>query len=271
MLNFNTDSHATASFDGSEWERPEVIQVVAEMYEAKKLPHLEEMFVKFLQGALVTWIRFSLEYAPGGLIDGLTDNERKKAFRFGTNCHNEGALGSFVVLSGNAPLTTLHCSFVDEFFTPEDHTYVMKTARTLDMSKLEREQKLEQARFNENVALMRKEKEAEKSRKVAATTARLGNVVLILHVNDIQKKGMTRAKLDDQLDKLCKMWGARISISCKSSILRHPEKVEALTKAIRDHNELLNARELPLSGLDAPEVQDVDFWEEEEDEMAEPD
>jgi len=44
---------------------------------------------------VVTWKKFTSEFAPGGLIDKATADERKLVWMPSTNDVNEGALGSF--------------------------------------------------------------------------------------------------------------------------------------------------------------------------------
>ena len=61
---------------------------------SKDLVHLKEVFLTFLCGALQTWLRFLVEYAPGDLTDSLTASEWLKAFMSVTNDANEGVLGS---------------------------------------------------------------------------------------------------------------------------------------------------------------------------------
>ena len=41
------------------------------------LPHFRNLCLAFFQGAAETWIRFISEFAPGGLIDEATTEERK--------------------------------------------------------------------------------------------------------------------------------------------------------------------------------------------------
>jgi hypothetical protein len=60
-----------------------------------ELPHLKPLLVRFFQGAAKGWKRFTSEFAPGGLIDEATVEEKDLAWLPTTNDVNEGALGSF--------------------------------------------------------------------------------------------------------------------------------------------------------------------------------
>jgi hypothetical protein len=81
-------SHLTVSFDGQEWEDAAAIDAVVKLMPT--LPHLKDIVVAFFRGALATWIRFSSEFAPGGLIDEASASERQAAWMPATNDVNEG-------------------------------------------------------------------------------------------------------------------------------------------------------------------------------------
>jgi hypothetical protein len=133
-------SHVTASLDGQEWEDPAAIQAVIQLMPT--LPHLKEIVVAFFRGALATWIRFSSEFAPGGLIDEASASERQLAWMSPTNDANEGSLGQLRVIMRNYPTLTLHQfnamvmynqnntqDFIDALFEAPDHLYIMRLAR----------------------------------------------------------------------------------------------------------------------------------------------
>src|SRR6266540_716700 len=71
------------------------------------LPYLKELLVAFFTGADETWTRFTSEFAPGGLIDAATTEERDLAWMPATNDENEGALGSFRKLIRQQPQLTM--------------------------------------------------------------------------------------------------------------------------------------------------------------------
>ena len=90
-----------------------------------------------------TWSRFTSEFAPGGLIDAATTEERDLAWMPATNDENEGALGLFRKLIQQHPqltmqayngLTMFFCNnmqlFMEiKFTTEEDYKFLHKLAR----------------------------------------------------------------------------------------------------------------------------------------------
>lgn len=215
LLDFDRDCHVLASFDGKPWVRPGLVDAIRELDARDELPHLRKMLVAFLEGALVTWIRFSSEYAPGGLIDGMTDAEKEKAYLPATNDRNEGALGFYIVFARNNPSATLQTynalacftrnhtqRFVNAFFAAEDHRFVMARTREIDASGMEQLRKQEQADFDRNLAEETEKKLAVKAKRNKEIADRLAAIDLITSVDQIHVKGMTRDRLDDQLEIL---------------------------------------------------------------------
>ncbi|KAJ7085171.1 hypothetical protein B0H15DRAFT_847342, partial [Mycena belliarum] len=101
LLTAADTSFVTGSLDGQPWEDPAAVKAALELLPT--LPHVEEMLLAFLRGALATWVRFSAEFAPGGLIDEATASERQLAWMPSTNDANEGALGSYRVRMRDKP------------------------------------------------------------------------------------------------------------------------------------------------------------------------
>ena len=69
---------------------------------------MKAITVAFLRGALVTWEWFTAEFAPGGLIDEASADEKHLAWMPATNDVNEGALGAYRVVIRGKPSLTLH-------------------------------------------------------------------------------------------------------------------------------------------------------------------
>lgn len=86
-------SYKDGSLNGEEWESAEVMKMLSE--EIPKYSHFQELLVAFLTGAAETWACFISEFAPGGLIDEATLEEKERAWMPATNDVNEGALGAF--------------------------------------------------------------------------------------------------------------------------------------------------------------------------------
>lgn len=138
--------HRVGRLDGKMWKHPEVLSTVFAMQDS--LPCLRELIGEFFHGALTTWERFTSEFAPGGLIDTSTVEERNLAWMPSTNDANEGALGSFRVYIRHKPSTTMHFytaqamfhrndtqAFMSKYLqSNEDQKYLMRTARDWDKS-----------------------------------------------------------------------------------------------------------------------------------------
>jgi hypothetical protein len=62
------------SMDGQPFNAPETIKAVHKL--APELPHLKEVLVALSKQAYETWTQFTLEFAPGGLIDEATAEKK---------------------------------------------------------------------------------------------------------------------------------------------------------------------------------------------------
>ena len=193
--------------DGKEWHSKSVIDVVNQM--KPSLPHLETLLVAFFRGALVTWKRFTSEFAPGGLIDEATAEEKDLAWMPATNDVNEGALGAFRVLMRRQPqLTLLHYNalamfdknktqdFIDKFFTNPDYKYTHKLAR--ESSGEEARRKKELIAAAEKKIQLKKEKQQKRQEKTAEKAVRVSNIELIFDLSKVD--GLKGKILHDQLD-----------------------------------------------------------------------
>jgi len=107
LLLGNNSSFETGALDGLSWQSPGIFQAIQNI--KSEFPHLQSLLVQFFQGAAETWKHFTSEFAPGGLIDESTPDERDLVWLPATNDVNEGALVSFRILMQNQPqLTVLH-------------------------------------------------------------------------------------------------------------------------------------------------------------------
>ncbi|KAJ7342822.1 hypothetical protein DFH08DRAFT_962860 [Mycena albidolilacea] len=213
------------------------------------LPHLKDIVVAFFRGALATWIRFSSEFAPGGLIDEASASERQAAWMPATNDANEGALGQLRVIMRNHPTLTLHQfnamvmfnqkntqDFMDALFEMPDHLYIMRLARKEDASGIERTRKTELAEFRVRLAKMRKEKEVAKRKKEVDDLRILMKVRLVSTVAQIydtaRGANLTVKLLHQQLDAF-RLRGVP-DIKANSTYPRKPDKQAALESALRN-------------------------------------
>jgi hypothetical protein len=75
--------------------------------DTKTYPHLQQLLIKFLEGALDTLLHFCAEFAPNGIITKSTAPQRELAHMETTNNANEGALGTLHIVLRHAPHMSL--------------------------------------------------------------------------------------------------------------------------------------------------------------------
>ncbi|KAF7303520.1 hypothetical protein MIND_00581200 [Mycena indigotica] len=297
ILDFDEQLYPLATFDGREPANLTVLSQIKALSEMGTLPYLEAMLVTFLEGAMATWIRFSSEFAPGGIIDGLSEDEKARIWLPATNDHNEGALGSYVVWARNNATGALHTfnglamaqrnnvdAFAQNFLTKEDHHYILAAARQLDQDGLERRRRAMQKEYNAAMVVEKQQTQAKKVAREDEITAQLNSTPFIKSVQDIYRPEMTRARLDDQLEKMRRRWNTdkknpRMFMPKVSHIPLHIDKQEALAAAFPLHEALLREDEeagglfgVPLRALSESDTDmDEDFWDQEDQEMEEPD
>ena len=73
-----SESYKMATLDGEEWQNAEVVKRVQDLIPT--LPHFCNLLIAFFKGAAETWEHFTSEFAPGGLIDETTAEERALAW-----------------------------------------------------------------------------------------------------------------------------------------------------------------------------------------------
>jgi hypothetical protein len=97
--------------------------------------------------------------------------------------------------------------------------------------------------YNQRILDKKAKKDAEARDKAIKIQNWLDATVLISSVEDIHARGMTREKLQDQLEKLCRCWNTktqeRIVIPKKSHIPTLADKQRALVHTFRAHLQLL--------------------------------
>ncbi|KAF7290195.1 hypothetical protein MIND_01332900 [Mycena indigotica] len=221
---------------------------------------------------------------------------KARVWRPATNDVNEGALGSYVVWAHDNPTGALHThnalkmcqrnsteKFAATFFNAEDYHFVIAAARRLESEGLEKKRRQEQREYDARMLDKKEAANAKKLAKADAIRSRLDSIPLIKSINDIRVPWMTRERLDDQLEKLRRLWNPdkkksqRITIPCKSHIPKLADKQKALEDAFSAHLALLadevgdeSIDGLFGDGLDSEtdtEVLDVDYWDEEDAEM----
>ena len=112
---------------------------------------------------------------------------------------------------------------------------MLRAARDLDAAGLERERKRLQTEYNDGILAEKAQKIVDATAKEVEIQSRLDAIPLISCVEDISKHGMTREKLDEQLEKLRQRWNTKghdnIAIPKKSHIPKLADKQRALVNA----------------------------------------
>ncbi|KAM5543707.1 hypothetical protein V8D89_002324 [Ganoderma adspersum] len=237
-------SHVLGALDGNQWERPDVFAAVHRLHPL--LPDLENVTVRFFQGALKTWDRFCAEFNPGGVISTLSAPERNEAWAQPTNNDNEGALGTYRVRARLAPSMTLHqhnaremyklnqtANYVDTF-TDEEHQFLRKAAREEDGSGKERKRRQEQIEVEKELVATKRQKMVERRRKKAAVEAKLKALTRISD-RDAVTAALANTSLDLQLD-----WyrSTAVKVPKKNAVGLKALKITALKDAIARYESL---------------------------------
>ncbi|TEB34020.1 hypothetical protein FA13DRAFT_1828042, partial [Coprinellus micaceus] len=192
-----------------EWQRPDFIRVVHSM--APTLPHLSSLLCAFFSGAGKTWERFTSEFAPGGLIDEASLEEKELAWMLPTNDINEGALGLFRVMMRRQPQLSLSVqnaramyfcnetqAFMKQYFVkPEDLQFLCSMAWESTGEDQKREQEIiehshQRAAEKEATRKKRQQKRQEKDLWLEA---------LELVLDETKVPGLKGEALKDMLDK----------------------------------------------------------------------
>ncbi|TEB40245.1 hypothetical protein FA13DRAFT_1751250 [Coprinellus micaceus] len=192
-----------------EWQRPDFIRVVHSM--APTLPHLSSLLRAFFSGAGKTWEHFTSEFAPGGLIDEASLEEKELAWMLPTNDINEGALGSFHVMMRRQPQLSLSVQnaqamyFCNEtqafmkqcFVGPED----LQLLRSMAWESTGEDQKREQEIIEHSHQRMAEKEATRKKRQQKRQEKDLWLEALELVLDETKVPGLKGEALKDMLDK----------------------------------------------------------------------
>lgn len=150
------------------------------------MPHFREALVAFLKGASETWSRFTSEFAPGGLIDEATTEEKELAFMPPTNDENEGALGEFRQLMRRQPQLSLvnynamamffknntEAFMAAKFTEKEDFQYIHKLGReSKKQEKLQRKEIIKARDDRQAARIATREKKKQRADETAQRLA----------------------------------------------------------------------------------------------------
>ncbi|KAG6906733.1 hypothetical protein DXG01_012399 [Tephrocybe rancida] len=162
-----------------------------------------------------------------------------------TNNVNEGILGSYRVAMRNTPTKTQHQwnaeallkhndtqAFMDAAFNGLDYVWLMRKAREWDASGLEAKRKKDQVEFDRHVVQMQREKDAAKRQKEVSTLTAYLDVELFTTETDLEGRGITVPRIDEQLD-LLQNYGSDSQLpKTKKARGRKPEKIILLQDAL---------------------------------------
>lgn len=204
-------TYKTATMDGKLFSRPEAMYAIQRIAnDAMTYPHLRQLLVAFLEGAMETWIRFSSEFASGAKIDTATTTQRQSAFMKTTNDDNEGALGTVRTSLRRAPSMSIShfnsrlmykkndtSTYISEVLGPEERKLLRKKARENDCRGDERIRREAQAEYDKQVAHRNKELDVRKRERKEAMMAKLGSVTPRTTPDAIER--MKVAEIDLQL------------------------------------------------------------------------
>lgn len=228
-------SYEKGAVDGLCWKSPDVIKAVQNM--KQELPHLHSLLVRFFEGAAKVWKCFTLEFAPGGLIDEATTEGKDLAWLPTTNDVNEGALGSFCVLMRRQPqLTVLQYNaqamfhhnetqaFMEaKFTTPEDFKFLHQEARNL--TGVDKKRKLEIINYAEEKVAKKQEAAKVQQEKTAKQAAKIASIRLIFYRDSVVAS--TGERLKDQFNAFKAAGAPNIPNRSRVGVLR-----QALEEAI---------------------------------------
>jgi hypothetical protein len=200
-------SYHAGAMDGQEWQTPSAFIAIQSL--APSLPHLKPLLVAFFKGAAETWKRFTSEFAPGGLIDEVFQEECDLAWMLPTNDINEGALGSFRVMMCWQPQLTLleynaqamffHNNteaFMKKFFVePEDYKFLHSMAWQATAEDKKRRHEIVQ--HAEAKILQKKARREQRKQKADAMAQQISGMALVLDKAKIP--GLKGQQLKDQL------------------------------------------------------------------------
>jgi hypothetical protein len=192
-----SESYKMATLDGEEWQNIEVVKKILDLIPT--LPHFCNLLISFFKGAAETWEHFTSEFAPGGLIDEATVEEKELAWMPATNDENEGALGSFRHLMQYQPQLTLlshnalamffrnntQAFMAAKFTEEEDYRYLHKLAQ--DANGEEKKRRKELVEFHDKREAEKIVRKKVREQNAKETAERIAQLDLIFDKEEAQK------------------------------------------------------------------------------------
>jgi hypothetical protein len=135
----------SAILEGKSCVRLDAVEGVRKL--APALPHLRDVTIAYFKSTVPAWERFTSEFEEGGMIDGMSDEEKADACMPTTNDANEGILGQLREDKKRRPNATTHAfnaramfsrnntqAFMDAMFVSDHHDFIMHEYRRIDSS-----------------------------------------------------------------------------------------------------------------------------------------
>ncbi|EJF56359.1 hypothetical protein DICSQDRAFT_71664 [Dichomitus squalens LYAD-421 SS1] len=240
----------SATLDGQPWDSPDAIAGIRNLQ--ANLPYLRPLLVEFLQGALVTWKRFTIEFAPGGVIERLTETQQNLAAMPKNNDRNEGGLGFYRGEKRKAPNMPIDQHNARVMWRQNNTStyaqtapqallgFVRGLAREREGEGRERKRRRELAEAEESEAAKKRVHRDVVQAKKTARFERLKGVRPILRLQDLKKAKVTVATLNEQLD-WHREWvdtahRNQREIPTKTKLSNKRRMLRALRSAVRRYN-----------------------------------
>ncbi|KAF8156818.1 hypothetical protein B0H34DRAFT_617022, partial [Crassisporium funariophilum] len=198
---------STRTLNGRPWHDRALVMAVRTLQ--CELPDLEMSISAMFAGCAKGWQQFTKEFAPGGPIDSLTPEQRRRMFIPATNDHNEGGLGSTRIYTRSHPNGTAagfsnkaRCernnteNFILSACTPDDQQYVMREVRRQGASGEHGKFRKDLFETQQKKAIDTRKKQADLEAKRREEFLRLTAVGLVVDRSRICK--MTVGELKDQ-------------------------------------------------------------------------
>lgn len=244
--------HVSGALDGTEWDRPDAFIAVQKLLPI--LPHIRGGLVAFLKGALTTWERFAVEFAPGRVIEQLTDVQRDRVYLAATNDANEGLLGACRVdLRQTTNISMPQWNARKMYKSNDTKTYLAGLdAATLkflrvrwreyNASGAEKKRRLDLAQAAADAAAQRKQKKADMAQKKRRRQQQLRDLRPILDLQQLTSEKLLLESVRQQIS-WHREWvdtgpRAEKAIPPASQISRKDTMLAALKDAVVRYNTL---------------------------------
>ena len=243
-------THVSGTLDGADWDRPDAFTAVQRLIPV--LPHIRGALVAFFRGALVTWERFAAEFAPGGVVEQLTDIQRERIYMAATNDANEGLLGACRVDLRHNPNISMTQWNARKMYRMNDTTTYMAGLdattlkflrakwREFNAAGTEKKRRVELAQAAARVATQRREKKADAARRKHKRQQQLRDLQPILDLHELTSDRLLLDSIRQQIS-WHREWvdtGSRAekAIPPASQISRKDAMLAALRDAVARYN-----------------------------------